>query len=331
MSTPSPTQDDWRATLQPFLDVLETERRRAQQTVTTSGIVIAAITIIAILFVLALKTFIAPLLIIIPLVLGGAIFAFIYSDATSTYKSGFKSAVLPRLVEVCAHEAGGVLEYSQRQGIEEAEFNLSGLFRKPDRYNSEDLIVGKIGETKLRFSEVHAEYHQTRTDSKGRRHDEYHTIFKGLFFVADFNKRFLSTTVVLPDTMQSLFGRFGQELQEFGTLFSSARRELVRLEDPHFEKTFAVYSSDQTEARYILSPALMQRLLKFRQRCNTDIRIVFSTGNMTIAIPMGVGWLEPPALSTPITLQSLDLCIQQLRFACSIVADLDLNTRIWSK
>jgi hypothetical protein len=331
MSTPDTTTSDWHVALQPVLDALETERQRAQQKVMLAGPVIVIATIFTISILAASKILFSPFLMLLAIGLGAAIFAYIYSEAPSTYKSGFKSWVLPQLAAACAKEFGGALEYSPYQGIGEAEFNLSGLFSKPDRYKSEDLIVGKIGETQVRFAEVHAEYRTTSMDSKGRTREQYHTIFKGLFFVADFNKRFLSTTVVLPDTMQSLFGRFGQELQEFGTLFSSARRELVRLEDPHFEKTFAVYSSDQTEARYILSPALMQRLLLFRQRCNTDIRIVFSTGNMTIAIPMAVGWLEPPALSTPITLQSLELCIQQLHFACSIVSDLDLNTRIWSK
>jgi hypothetical protein len=331
MGTPGTTTSDWRAALQPILDALEIERKSAQQTVTTAGFVIAAITIIVILFLLATQSLLTPLLLLFPLVLGVVIFAYVYSNATSTYKTGFRNFVLPKLVETCAHEAGGVLEYSQGEGIGEAEFKSSGLFRVPDRYHSEDLIVGKIGETKLRFSEVHAEYRTTRTDSKGHTHTEYHTIFKGLFFVADFNKNFSGTTVVLPDTMQSLFGRFGQKLQEFGTLFSSGRRELVRLEDPHFEQAFVVYSNDQTEARYILSPALMQRLLAFRTRCNTDLHVLFSGGNMTLAIPMGAGWLEPPSLSTPITLQSLELCLQQLRFACSIVSDLDLNTRIWSK
>lgn len=331
MSTPSTTPDDWRANLQPVLDALETERKSAHQTVTTAGFVIAAVAIIAVLILLATKSLFTPLLLIIPLVLGGGIFGFISSSSTSTYKSGFKSWVLPQLVAACAIETGSVLEYSQYKGIEEAEFNISGLFRKPDRYNSEDLIVGKIGATQVRFSEVHAEDRQTRTDSKGQSREEYHTIFQGLFFVADFNKRFLSSTVILPDTMQSLFGRLGQNMQELGTHFSAAHRELVRLEDPDFERAFVVYSTDPIEARYILSPALMQRLVDFRAHCKADIRILFFCGNMTVAIPLGVGWLEAPPLGTPLTLQSLELCLDQLRFACGIVSDMDLNTRIWSK
>ena len=331
MSTPDATQGDWRAALQPILDALETERKRAQQNATMAGWIIAAITLIVVVFLIATNNFPSPVLVLPPFLVGAAIFAYVFSSANGNYKSGFKSWVLPHLVTAFAVEIGGALEYSQRKGIEESEFNLCGVFRRPDRYHSEDLIAGKIGQTAFRFAEVHAESLQTRRNFKGETSEDYRTIFKGLFFVADFNKRFLSTTVILPDTMQPMLGGFGQNLQEFGTLFSSAKRELVRLEDPDFERAFAVYSSDQIEARYILSPALMRRLVEFRARCNADIRVVFSTGQMKLAIPLGMDWLEAPSLSTPLTLQSLELCLQQLRFACGIVSDMDLNTRIWSK
>lgn len=298
MSTPdtAPGTSDWRASLQPILNVLEAERRKSQQNVTKTGVVIAIFTIFTISILAASKVFFSPFIMLLAMGLGVAIFAYVYSDTTSNYKSSFKSWVLPQLVTACAKEVGGALEYSPYQGIGEADFNICGLFRKPDRYSSEDLIVGKIGETQIKFSEVNAESRQTSTDSKGQTREEYHTIFKGLFFVADFNKRFMSSTVVLPDTMQSLFGRFGQNLQELGTHFSTGQRQLVRLEDPDFERAFVVYSTDPTEARYVLSPALMRRLVDFRARCKTDFRILFFCGNMTIAIPVGVGWLEAPPL-----------------------------------
>lgn len=43
------------------------------------------------------------------------------------------------------------------------------------------------------------------------------------------------------------------------------RPDVVRLEDPEFEKIFVVYSSDEVEARYILSTSFMERLVEFRK------------------------------------------------------------------
>lgn len=325
----TPTQD-WQAPLVPLLAALETERLNARKKLTNIGLIIACIAGVAILYLIATGNFFTPFLLFFPLIIAGVIFAFVYTSATSQYRAGFKNMVMPHLVRHCAQEANASLMYLSSEGISENEFRNSGLFRHPDRYSSEDYIHGTIGETALRFSEVHAEYREVRSDGKNTR-TEYHTIFKGLFLVADFNKHFQGTTYVKPDVAEKMFGRFGQSLQQLGASFSFGARELVRLEDPEFERTFVVYSTDQTEARYILSPALMERLLKFRARCNTDIHLAFIGGQMILAIPLAVAWLEPPALGTPLTLQSLEGSLNQLRFAIGIVAELDLNTRIWSK
>ena len=57
--------------------------------------------------------------------------------------------------------------------------------------------------------------------------------------------------MVLPDVAErcfgSLIGNFFQKMN-----FSDG--SLVKLENPDFEKLFSVYSHDQIEARYILTP-----------------------------------------------------------------------------
>ena len=53
--------------------------------------------------------------------------------------------------------------------------------------------------------------------------------------------------------------RWTPESSRFGRL------EEIELEDPEFMEHFRVYSTDQVEARYILSPSMMERLLAFRR------------------------------------------------------------------
>ena len=50
----------------------------------------------------------------------------------------------------------------------------------------------------------------------------------------------------------------------------SSHGELVKLEDPEFEKSFVVYSGNQTEARYILSTSLMRRILDYKVNCKKN-------------------------------------------------------------
>ncbi len=45
----------------------------------------------------------------------------------------------------------------------------------------------------------------------------------------------------------------------------------IEMENPDFEKGFAVYGTDQVEARYILTPAMMGKILDFRTKVGQDI------------------------------------------------------------
>jgi hypothetical protein len=136
----------------------------------------------------------------------------------------------------------------------------------PDRYRGEDYIEGVIDKTDIRLSELHTEYRQVTYDSKGRRREHWVTIFRGLFISADFHKHFHGVTLVLPDTEQSWLGGFGQWLQSISAKLGNQPGELVKMEDPEFERLFKVFSTDQVEARYILTPNMIRRIVDFRKQ-----------------------------------------------------------------
>lgn len=267
-----------------------------------------------------------PFMLIVPLAAVMMIYGFAYSSAQKHYTDGFKSLVIPHVI--AAVNPG--LSYSPSNYISESEFRMCQLFRNPDRYRGEDMVQGAVGATRIRFSEVHAEEkHETR-DSKGHRRTNYVTIFKGLFFIADFNKEFKGITLISPDNTEKIFGKFGQSLQALGAKFSFGKRELVKLEDPEFEKNFVVHSHDQIEARYLLSPSLMRRLLDFRNKAGHPFHMAFIANQIYMAVPLSQDLFEPPALSKPLDASCAATYINQLQFILDIVEDLDLNTRIWS-
>jgi len=154
------------------------------------------------------------------------------------------------------------LSYSPTDKISQSEFVKCGIFRTGiDRYRGDNFVKGTIESTQMEFSEVHAEY-KTTVDSKRRRRTHWQKIFKGHLFSADFNKEFNVKTYVLTDTAEKMFGFIGTKLQKM----NKARGELVKLENPEFESEFVVYSDDQVESRYILSPSLMERILLFKKQ-----------------------------------------------------------------
>jgi hypothetical protein len=127
---------------------------------------------------------------------------------------------------------------------------------------------------------------------------------------------------------ESLLGSFGKWLQEVG---AGSKGELVKLEDPEFEEMFAVYSDDQVEARYILTPALMKRLVDFRREADRDSHIAFVNSDVVIAISLKRALFEPPIMSTILNKGLAREYLDDVRFATEIVDDLNLNTRIWTK
>lgn len=297
--------------LKQHLEVFERERRKLViQSLVVFGILAAAGVLVG-LFLLPILFFV-----LIGCVIIGAIY---YHIAVSGYRSSFKMFLLDKIIKFI--EPG--LDYLPQQGISKELFTAAGMFtHRIDRYKCEDMILGKIDKTQLMFSEVHAEY---KTGSGKDKH--WHTIFKGLFFIADFNKNFHGRTVVLPDTAEKLFGSFGQTLQSWSRSYG----QLVKLEDVEFEKEFVVYGTDQIEARYILSPALMERILLYQRKLGTKIYLSFLGSRVFGAISIQKDLFEPKVFSTLLEFNVIAEYCGQFQLGVSVVEELNLNTRIWAK
>ncbi len=187
------------------------------------------------------------------------------------------------------------------------------------------ILKETLGKTAIEFSEVVGK-HVTSTGTGSNRKEHQSIIFKGIFFVADFNKYFDGHTVVLPDTAEKMLGSLGQSLQSM-----SSRGELVKLEDPEFEKEFCVYSDDQVEARYILSPSLMKRIVDFKRKWNTKVYLSFRDSKVYIAIKMDKNLFETRLFKSIVDYNFIEQNIRFLTLLTGIVEDLNLNTRIWTK
>ena len=229
------------------------------------------------------------------------------------YKSGLvkfvkSSVILPALKKLRPN-----LTYNESHYITESQFNSSNLFRRADRYNGEDLISGNNGKTEFSFSEIHAEEEHTTTDSDGNTDTSYSTIFKGIFMIAEFNKIIKNETYVYTSG---------------GKWFSRFKR--VKMEDPLFEDRFNVYSNDQIEARYILTPAMMQRVSELEKRFNSKLFMSFIGNNVFIALGNSKNYFEPN-VSQEINEETISDVVAEIDSCIAIVDHLDLNTRIWTK
>jgi len=313
----------YETTLLDDLRELEAKRKKIVRKLLYVGLGIGA-AIVGVCLMLGQVFIQKPMALLFPVVIGGLIFGLVYRFSTKGYVSQFKAGVIRKIVTFVDNN----LSYNEMGRIEQAIFMMSEIFKKrPDRYRGDDLVRGKMGATAIEFSEVHAEYKTETRDSKGRRQTHWHTIFKGLFFVGDFNKNFKGRTVVLPDTAEKLFGRIGQLLQSWNVV----RDELIKLEDPEFEKAFAVYGNDQIEARYILSTSLMQRIVGFKEKTGRRIYLSFVGSKVFVAVTYRKNLFEPRVFKTLLDFGPIQEYFEDLQLAIGIVDDLNLNLRIWGK
>jgi len=312
----------YKEELRPILEEFEVYRKSIVSKIKSAGIFIGAGTIllgvVLMSFGLALET------LLFPAVLGIVAFGFAWRYLTKDYVSEFKNVAIHKIIRFVDPN----LRYDPKRHISLSTFRSGKIFQhRIDRFRGEDYVAGKIGKTDVEFSEVHAEYKTRTTDSKGRSRTEWHTIFKGLYFTADFNKHFQGTTLVLPDRAERLLGFLGKKLQSL----NFRRDQLIQMEDPEFEKLFVVYGTDQIEARYILSPSLMRRITEFKKKTGLPLYLSFVSSRVHVALSTGKNMFEPKVFSSLLKVKLVQEYYEDLKLATGIVEDLNLNTRIWTK
>lgn len=296
--------------LAPTLETLENKRKELWKKGCSEGLMYAAIFLmIGMVALLLLKLQSVMGLIVIALV-SVVIFISCIHGKSSVLSSFYKEEI----VDVIIHAFCPNATYSPNDGISETLFCDSGLFTSPDRYHAEDRIEGRLDKTAFVCSEVHAEERKTRTTKNGTQH-YWVDIFEGFIFMADFHKDFQGETLVLRNSLLKL---------QIGT-------SRVKMENPAFEKRFDVFSTDQIEARYLLTPSMMERILKLDNLFGKGITVSFRNSTILIAIPDSRNRFEASIWSSLKDTNILESDFFVLKSLLEIVDELNLNTRIWSK
>lgn len=201
----------------------------------------------------------------------------------------------------------------------------SRIFPSFSFQNGNDKISGDIDGVHFEFSDLILQDESTRNGENDEifnwmlgRSDGYDyrvkdTLFKGIFFVADFFKRINSHTLVVSNP-------------------SSAGTEglnKINMDNTEFNREFFVFSDDLQNAMYILSPSLMEKILLLKKQMKSDIAISFIGTKIFIRVDREYDSFEPDVDKKVIT-NNLDKTIKKdLNAFLDIVKILGLNTKIW--
>ncbi|HIW47579.1 MAG TPA: DUF3137 domain-containing protein [Candidatus Yaniella excrementigallinarum] len=149
-----------------------------------------------------------------------------------------------------------------------------------------------------------------------------------IVFAADFHKEFTSKTYLLPRKPQE------QAIRNFGA--DSAARggmEPLQLEDPEITERFIGWTSDQVEARYLLTPELMLAISDAAERMGSEhIAVSFRGSWMYFAVALDEDRFSFQLDTNDDGGYSVAKSIyEDLVAFLSLVEHFNLNTRIWSK
>lgn len=243
------------------------------------------------------------------------------------FKSNTKFMVMDKILSFF-----GGFNYSQGYDfIKEEDIKDSGLFGVFHEQEQDDAFKGTYEGTEIKVSEQKLK--RIIHTRRGRREK---TIFKGIFIALHFNKTCNGSTVVrggsfigfckynwfeiilgiaatFPLIMVVVFTRrthimLIEQVIAYGIIYffilfwifklmKRRQNEKVCLEDVVFSKKWTVYADDQIEARYVLTPALMERMLAVKKLFHGhQIDFSFRKNNLLIAVHTNKDMFETTSL-----------------------------------
>ncbi|DAB21542.1 TPA: hypothetical protein CPT94_07545 [Candidatus Gastranaerophilales bacterium HUM_22] len=166
----------------------------------------------------------------------------------------FKKKCMSKLLRVF----GNIKWYNNCEVIKTVEICETGLF-PPILYRiTDDEFVGEYQGVKFRMSETKFPINRFIG-------------FTGIILAFEANKSFESHTIIVSKLAPDRHHSF--------------KLEPVTLEDPKFCRDYNVYSSDQTEARYLITPSFMERFRKLKVAFKTtDIACAFFKNKVIFAL-----------------------------------------------
>lgn len=305
----------YAANVRPLVERFERDRIDALHSFRRNLICFAAFAVVA---VCALALILATATLTgndpIGLVVGAAVLIavayFIARAPVRAYKAGVKTEVFPQIFSFF----GADFRFRSDSPLTVAALEPSGVIPYFEREKREDYVSGTYRDVALELFEAHL----TKTEGSGKNRRTV-TVFDGMFVRLSMNKKFSGRTVVKRDA--------GAILNWMADRFN--RDERVRLEDPRFEDRFEVYSTDQVEARYLLTPAFMERLLHVAETFRGGaLQASFYDDCLLLMIPTRDNRFEPGSIFAPATfVGEADTILREMAEIFAVVDVLKLNER----
>jgi hypothetical protein len=227
-------------------------------------------------------------------------------------KKNFKHKIVQEVINIINPK----WHYDHENHLNENRIIVSNIFNQSDvdRISGDDYIEGEWNNIPFKMSELKI---QKRVQTKKK--TRYQTIFNGLFIEIDFPKRIEAETYIYSDATEAIIGKW---LGDFFQSLNFGRGELIKLENPDFEKMFRVHSECQIKSRVLVTPLFMENLIKLRKKLNKNIHMAFHGTSLYVAVQFDDSILEPKLFGAMDTFSVVRETYLHLTTVCSIIEHL---------
>ncbi len=183
-----------------------------------------------------------------------------------------------------------------------------------DRSSFDDQWSGALAGRAFTLHEAHLE--ERRGSGKNR---HWVTVFRGAILTIAFDRRFHGTTLVERNSKhRKLFGG-----QKDSVTFEGHQLDCADMVNPEFEDLFTVWSDDQVEARYLVHPRYIERLVEVEHAFGgQNIRALFKGGELVLAIE-SENMFESGSLDPGEDRARIETCVAQFMSLAELAAALN--------
>jgi hypothetical protein len=145
--------------------------------------------------------------------------------------------------------------------------------------------------------------------------------FEGVIIKLDMNKNFNGNTVIRPRCAANISSEIDLKLNKI---------KKINLEDPSFNEKFFIYSTDEIEARYLLTPTFMERLYNTGKAFGSNFEYcAFYENSIYIALNTDKDMFDLCDLNTPLDdKEQFDILFEEFASILGLVDHFKLDQKL---
>ncbi len=216
-------------------------------------------------------------------ILGILLYGIKYALESKKFKEHFQDKIVTRII----NNLGPDFTYEADGKIPEREIADTQLFSHFNKYHSEDLVKGRIGDRPVEYAEIKLIEETHKSGGRGKSSETTsRTVFSGIFMVMELRNSFPAPFWVVPRKWYYSFG-------------NKMKGKNLKPDHPEFCKTYKIISKDPDSSEKLLIKPVLDRLLsindnlKSKKITSAPIYFAFAGNRISVALPARKRFMEP--------------------------------------